>query len=130
MAYNILVVDDSQTVRDVVAKTLKLAEVDVGELHMAGDGQKALDILNDNWIDLVFSDLSMPVMNGMEMIEKMRKDGLLKTVPVVIVSTEGSRTRIKELMDKGVRAYVRKPFTPESMLEAVNEVMGERKDAN
>jgi len=63
-------------------------------------------------------------MNGIEMIEKMSDDGLLKTIPVIMVSTEGSATRIEHVKSKGVSAYVRKPFTPELIRKVVFEVMG------
>ena len=126
MALNILVVDDSETVRAVIAKTLELAGVSVNELHQASNGREALDILGDNWIDLVFADINMPVMSGIEMIEKMYKDGLLKTIPVIIVSTEGSATRIEHLKSKGIRAYVRKPFTPELIRKVVDDIVGVR----
>ncbi|MBW2058928.1 MAG: response regulator [Deltaproteobacteria bacterium] len=124
MALNILVVDDSQTVRAVIAKTLQLAGVPVNELHQASNGKEALDILDDHWIDLVFADINMPVMTGIEMIERMSQDGLLGTIPVVVVSTEGSAPRIEELKSKGVRVYVRKPFTPELIRMVVDEIMG------
>lgn len=124
MALNILVVDDSETVREVIAKTLGLAQVPVNELHMAANGREALDILQDNWVDLVFSDINMPVMTGVEMIERMQEDEVMRSIPVIVVSTEGSATRIEELRSKGVSAYVRKPFTPESIRKVVDEVLG------
>lgn len=126
MAYSILVVDDSVTIRAVIGKTLELAGVPVAELHEAANGRDGLAVLSAHWIDLVFADINMPEMNGLEMVERMSEDGLLRTVPVVMVSTEGSRTRIEELLARGVRAYVRKPFTPEVIKKVVSEVMGER----
>ena len=113
MAFNILVVDDSETVRAVLAKTLQLSGIEVGELYKAANGKEALEILKDRWVDLIFSDINMPVMGGVEMIQQMRQDDMLKTIPVIVVSTEGSTTRIEQLKAEGVRAYIRKPFTPE-----------------
>jgi len=124
MDLNILVVDDSQMVRAVIAKTLQLAEVPVKELFQAANGKEALDILGDNWIDLVFADINMPVMTGVEMIETMHKDGLLQTVPVIIVSSDGSSTRMDQLKAKGVTAYIRKPFTPELLKSVVDDIVG------
>lgn len=124
MSLNILVVDDSDTVRAVIAKTLELAEVPVSELFQAANGKEALDILADNWVDMVFADINMPVMSGIEMVEKMNEDGLLKTIPVVIVSTEGSATRVEQLKRKGISAYLRKPFTPELLKSVVDEIVG------
>lgn len=124
MAFNILLVDDSNTVRSVIKKAFRLAEVPVNELHEASNGKEALDILSNHWIDIVFSDINMPVMTGIELVDKMRADGLLKTVPVVAISIEGSAARIEELKAKGVSAYIRKPFTPELIREVVEEILG------
>lgn len=124
MALNILLVDDSTTVRAVIARSLELAGVPVGNLHQAANGREALTILGNEWIDLVFADINMPVMNGVEMIEKMREDGLLQTIPVVICSTEGSVSRIEQLRAAGVRAYIRKPFTPELLRQVVEDTVG------
>jgi two-component system, chemotaxis family, chemotaxis protein CheY len=125
MAFNILIVDDSKTIRSVIRKTLMIAGVPISELHEAANGQEGLQLMRDNWIDLCFADINMPVMNGIEMIEKMLEDQTLSRLPVVIVSTEGSKTRIEELFRKGVRAYLRKPITPEIVRNVVKEVLGD-----
>lgn len=124
MALNILVVDDSLTIRAVIAKTLKLAEVPINELYEAANGKEALVILGKEWIDLIFSDINMPVMGGVEMIERIKEDNALESIPVIVVSTEGSATRVEELKSKGIRAYIRKPFTPELVRSVVNDIMG------
>jgi len=126
MSYNILIVDDSRTTRMVISKTLNLAGVPINQLREAENGKVALDVLENYWIDLVFADINMPEMDGVEMIDRMSKDGLLKTIPVVIVSTEGSQTRIEEMRSKGVKAYVRKPFTPELIKNIVEDILGEK----
>lgn len=129
MTLNILIVDDSATIRAVVSKTLKIAEVPVGELYEAGNGKEALEIIGSKWVDLILADINMPVMNGIEMIEKMCEDGLMKTIPVVIISTEGSVTRIEQLKAKGVRAYLRKPFKPEQIKEIIQDITGTSENA-
>ena len=123
MAYRILIVDDSTVTRMVLKKTIGMTNVPVREIFEAGNGYEALDSLNHHSVDLIMADINMPEMNGMEMIEEMRRDGLLETVPVVIISTEGSRTRIEELQSKGVRAYLRKPFTPEALKRVIEEIL-------
>jgi len=125
MSFNILIVDDSRTIRSVIRKTLLIAGVPTGELYDASNGLEGLQIMKDNWVDLCFADINMPVMNGIEMIEKMLTDQMLEKLPVVIVSTEGSKTRIEELFRKGVRAYLRKPITPEIIRNVVKEVLGD-----
>lgn len=124
MALNILIVDDSRTIRNILVKTLKLTEVDIGEIYQAGNGEEGLECLRENWVDLVLSDLNMPVMTGFEMIDKMFEDELLCKIPVVVISTEGSVTRIEELKKKGIRDYVRKPFTPETIGEIIASITG------
>ena len=125
MSFNILIVDDSRTLRSVIKKTLLIAGVPTGELFEASNGLEGLQIMKNNWVDLCFADINMPVMNGIEMIEKMLEDHMLEKLPVVIVSTEGSKTRIEELFRKGVRAYLRKPITPEIIRNVVKEVLGD-----
>ncbi len=125
MSFNILIVDDSRTIRSVIRKTLLIAGVPTGELYEASNGLEGLQIMKDNWVDLCFADINMPVMNGIEMIEQMLADQILEKLPVVIVSTEGSKTRIEELFRKGVRAYLRKPITPEIIRNVVKEVLGD-----
>jgi len=123
MALNILLVDDSATVRAVITKSLEMAGVPVGALYEAGNGQEGLDILRSVDLDLVFADINMPVMNGIEMVDTMKEEGLLDRVPVIMVSTDGSATRIEELRQKGVLGYLRKPFTPEGIREVVYKVL-------
>ena len=128
MAFNILVVDDSSTMRTLIIKTLEVAEIPINEVHQAGNGQEGLDILADNWIDLIFVDINMPVMNGIEMVDKMAEDGMTKTIPVIIISTEGSKEHIMHLKSKGISAYLRKPFKPEQLRAIVEDLMGEQKE--
>ena len=123
MSYNVLVVDDSRVIRAVIKKTLDLAGVEIQELHEAQNGKEALAILKEKHVDLVFSDIHMPEMNGLEMIEQMAADGNLRNIPVIVVSSEGSKERVGELMEKGARAYIRKPFTPELVRDLVRETM-------
>lgn len=124
MALNVLMVDDSATVRAIIGKALRLGGVDVRELHEAANGAEALEILKTHWVDLVLSDLNMPVMDGAALIEKMAQDELLKSIPVIIVSTEGSATRIEDLKAKGVTGFIRKPFAPEDIRAMVDQIMG------
>lgn len=129
MAFNILLVDDSATVRAVISKAIKLAGVDFNELYQAGNGEEALQILENEWVDLVFCDISMPVMDGEEMVTAMNENGMIESIPVVIVSSAGSEPRVASLKEKGVKDYIQKPFTPERIREVVDQVMGVIQDA-
>lgn len=124
MAFNILLVDDSLTVRAVIKKAILLGELPIARIYEAGNGREALEVLENNWIDLVFADINMPIMTGAEMVEQMAEDGLMQSTPVVLVSVEGSETRIAELTALGIRTSIRKPFTPERIREVVEEILG------
>jgi len=123
MALNILVVDDSKVMRAIVIKTLRLSQSDLGEVHEAGNGQEALNILDGHWIDLALVDINMPVMDGGELINRMRQNPATADLPVIIVSTEGSDTRKEALRQKGV-GFVHKPFTPESLRDVILRTLG------
>lgn len=124
MAFTILIVDDSAVVRAAISKSLALSDTPISEVHKAADGKEALDILKNTWIDLVLTDINMPVMDGVTMLKKMHEDKILSEIPVVVVSTEGSIERRDKLTEMGVRGFIRKPFTPERLSEMVRSVMG------
>ncbi|MBU1707840.1 response regulator [bacterium] len=129
MAYNILIVDDSATTRSIIARTLEIIPgMELGDIYQAGNGQEALKELDRRWVDIVFADINMPVMDGVTMVEKMAEHPDMKKIPVVIVSTEGSDTRMEQLFRKGVRAYIRKPFSVEKVSEILSEILGEQDD--
>jgi two-component system chemotaxis response regulator CheY len=124
MAINILIVDDSGVMRSMIAKTIRLSGLELGEIHQAGNGREGLDVLNQNWIDLVIADINMPVMNGEEMIDRILENPDLRDIPIVVVSTEGSKTRVERLQKKGIR-FIHKPFTPEAIRDTVINLLGE-----
>jgi two-component system chemotaxis response regulator CheY len=128
MAYNILIVDDSTPMRAVIKKIVKASGFNVGQFFEAANGREALDILNREWLDLVLTDYNMPDMNGLELVEEMNKDDHLKSIPAVMITTEGSRERVEEFMAKGVIEYIKKPFTPEQIKQKLKHIMGETED--
>lgn len=123
MALNILVVDDSAVMRSMIKKTIARTNVDVGEIYEAANGIEGLDQLNKNWTDLVFLDVNMPIMNGMEMLDIIRNNPETKDLPVLIVSTESNAQRI-EMISKHNAGFVHKPFTPETLREKILSVLG------
>jgi two-component system chemotaxis response regulator CheY len=123
MALNILVVDDSSVMRAIIIKTLRLSQLPLGELHEATNGQEALKVVDGNWIDLALVDINMPVMDGEEMINRLRRNPATADLPVIIVSTESSETRQEVLMQKGA-GFVHKPFTPETLRDAILKTLG------
>ena len=128
MSYNVLIVDDSKSMRRVIIKTLQLSGFRIGECLEASNGQEALDLLEGRWVDLILSDIHMPIMDGFGFIRSLRKIEIFKDTPVVFVTTEASEERLKELMALGARGYIRKPFRPEEIGTMLSGIMGESDD--
>ncbi len=123
MALNILIVDDSSVMRSMIKKTLKIAQIPTGEIVQAANGKEGLEKLNNHWVDLVLADINMPVMNGEQMIGQMKADPEMRDIPIIVVSTEGSATRIERLKRMGV-LFIQKPFSPELLRDSVVTLTG------
>jgi len=123
MKLNVMVVDDSTVMRAMVTKSLKLCGIELGEVLEAGNGVEALERLAGTWVDLALIDVNMPKMNGEELLYRIRGDVALESMHVIVISTEGSETRISRLKSKGAR-FLRKPFSPESLGNQIREMLG------
>ena len=124
MAFNLLIVDDSSTIRGIIKKTLRQTDLPLGEVLEAGTGREGLAQMRAHWVDLVLADLNMPDMNGQQMIEAMGQDPLLAKLPVVVVSSEGNATVLEALAARGVRDVVRKPFEPVLLRLIIQKALG------
>jgi two-component system, chemotaxis family, chemotaxis protein CheY len=124
MAYNILIVDDSAVTREILTRTIRLSGMPVGEVFHAANGQEALKVLEEKWADMVFTDINMPVMDGLELVGELHKRDDWEQLPVVVVSTEGSSSRVEDLQKIGIAGYIRKPFTPKQVATMIEKVMG------
>ena len=128
MAYNILIVDDSSPMRALIKKVVKASGFDVGEFFEASNGKEAYRVLEDAWLDLVLTDYNMPEMNGLELLEAMQQHETHQSIPVVMITTEGSQQRIEEFLTKGAADYIKKPFTPSEIKQKLSTIMGETQD--
>lgn len=125
MAFNVLIVDDSLPMRSVIKRAIQASGFAVGQFFEASTGREALNLLREEWLDLVLTDYNMPDMNGLELIGEMKNDELLRTMPAVMITTEGSRQRVEEFIEQGAADYIKKPFTPEDVRQKLNRIMGE-----
>ena len=123
MGYNVLIVDDSLIIRTMVIRTLRMSGLDLGEIYFAADGQQGLELLETHAVDIVFADINMPVMNGVQLVHAMAEQGMLEQVPVVIISSERNKQRMEYLKDLGVTAYLNKPFMPEDFRATVEQLL-------
>lgn len=122
----ILIVDDSPVMRAFIRRVLAASGVDCGQPFEAGDGQKALELLRAQPVDLVLSDINMPIMSGEDLVRAMRADDVLKDTPVIVVSTDARLDRVDQMMGLGASGYITKPFAPETLGSELGRVLDMR----
>lgn len=123
MARTVLIVDDSTSMRQMVTFTLRGAGYEVIE---GSNGQEALDRLTStptNKVDLVITDLNMPVMDGMTLIRQLRAKPSMRFTPILMLTTESSDTRKAEGKAAGATGWIIKPFQPEQLLRVIEKVL-------
>jgi len=121
----ILIVEDSATMRALVASTLEALEQPV-KITEAASGFEALRCLPREAYDLIVTDINMPDINGLELVSFAKSNGAYREIPLVIISTEGSeRDREKGIL-LGADAYLVKPFDPDELREVARELLGRR----
>jgi CheY-like chemotaxis protein len=118
MMATVLVVDDD----DSVLETLEAA-LEAHEVVTAGDGQEALDTLGRQHVDAVVLDIMMPRLDGIETLRRMRLDSSLRDVPVVVLTGKVGEDDHLRGFQAGADAYVTKPFDPETLVEALEQVL-------
>jgi two-component system chemotaxis response regulator CheY len=124
MALKVLVVDDSSVIRKVVIRALSQTGIAMDEVKQAGDGNEALGVLRAGKIDLVLSDINMPGMDGIQMLAAMQEEPTLKGIPVIMITTEGSQSKVMDAAKLGAKGLVRKPFVPEQIKQKIVECLG------
>jgi two-component system chemotaxis response regulator CheY len=117
MALDVLIVDDSAAIRKILHRVLVQAEVPLGKVHEASDGNEAIEKLKTEKVGLILSDINMPNMDGIEFLTRIKADAEFKSVPVIMVTTEGSQAKVMQALALGAVAYVRKPFTADQIKE-------------
>lgn len=121
MSKTILIVDDSESIREVVNFTLEMAGHSVVK---AINGKDALLQLDDNKIDMIITDLHMPEMDGISFIKAVRQNEVYKTVPILFLTTDSQQEKKNEAKQAGATGWIVKPFAPDKLLAAVSKLIG------
>ncbi len=121
MTKTILAVDDSASIRQMVAFTLKGAGY---EVIQAVDGQDALDKANIHKVNLVLTDINMPRMDGLKLLEMLRDLAHYKTIPILMLTTESDDEIKAKGRAAGATGWLVKPFDPKRLLEVIAKVIG------
>ncbi|PWC88732.1 Fis family transcriptional regulator [Azospirillum sp. TSO5] len=116
-----MTVDDSRTMRDMVSFTLRGAGYEVVE---AADGQQAMSAIAATKVDLVITDLNMPVMDGLTLIRKLRAIPAHRTLPILMLTTEADESKKAEGRAAGATGWIVKPFNPDKLVSVVQKVCG------
>lgn len=120
MPAKILSVDDSKTIRMIVKRTFAPYEATVLE---AANGEEGLATAAAEKPDLIILDITMPVMDGVTMLGKLKEDPELKGIPVIMLTAESGRENVAFIAKLGVRDYLVKPFKDEQLIEKVSRVV-------
>lgn len=119
MGKRILTIDDSKTMRDMLMLTLAEAGFDVLQ---AVDGQDGLDVLGNEQVDVVITDINMPRMDGYEVIRQLRKNPTHKSTPILVLTTESETDKKNLAREAGATGWMVKPFDPDRLIETVRKV--------
>lgn len=124
MEQKILIVDDEAHIRMLIEQTLEELEDEGVEFLTAENGEIALEIIQKEKPELVFLDVMMPKMNGMEVCRRVKKELGMNEVFIVLLTAKGQETDRQKGQDVGADVYMTKPFDPEVLLEKAKEVLG------
>lgn len=124
MAISVLIVDDSAVMRTFIRRVLEMSGLETGLCLEAANGAEALHLLDQHWVDVVLSDINMPVMSGEEMMRRLHASAVLESLPVIVVSTDSTEARMRQMIELGARGYVKKPFQPEELRSEIERVLG------
>lgn len=123
MGLKILISDDSAVMRKIILRALQQVNLTIDSVTEVGDGQEALNAIEAGSFDLVLSDINMPNMDGLQFIHKMHETGMSSKIPVIMITTEGSESKVMEAIQFGARGYIKKPFSAEQLQEKVKSVL-------
>lgn len=123
MSKKLLIVDDEAHIRMLIEQTLEDLEDEGVELLFADNGEKALGIIQEEKPDLVFLDVMMPKMNGMEVCHKVKKELGIDGVYIILLTAKGQEVDRQKGLEMGADRYMTKPFDPDEMLSVAEEIL-------
>jgi two-component system chemotaxis response regulator CheY len=123
MAAKVLIIDDSNTMRKIVQRSLRQAGFEFEKILEAGDGQEALSLLENEEVDFILSDINMPNMDGIEFLRQKKENDAIKDIPVVMITTEAGNDILGEAKSLGAKGAIKKPFTPDQVQDVLGEFL-------
>ncbi len=118
-----LVIDDSPVMRQFICRSLSLSGLAFTECAEAGNGKDALALLRARPVDLILCDVNMPQMDGEQLLEHIKQDPQLRSIPILVVSSDATATRVERMLGLGAQGYLLKPFSPELLRSELKRVL-------
>ena len=118
-----LIVDDSSVMRKIVERALRQGGLDLGEVLEAGNGADALIAVRKGGLDLILSDINMPVMDGITLIQNLRKIPAMKSKPILMLTTEGLAAKKEQGKAAGATGWIVKPFNADQLIAVVQKLV-------
>jgi two-component system, chemotaxis family, chemotaxis protein CheY len=119
----VLFVDDSSTTRKIIRQSLQQANLNVGDILEASNGREAPGMVERFTFDLILTDIDMPLMDGLELLEALAYVRSAQGIPVVVITKHTSREGVLRAMEAGARAYIRKPFAVKDLSEKIEPLL-------
>ena len=120
---SVLIIDDSSVMSKIVERSLRQAGLKLDRVMEADNGADALNMVQGGAIDLIFSDINMPKMDGIEFLRQVRATEGAKAIPILMITTDGTEPKVLEAISLGARGYIRKPFSSDQVRQQVAEVL-------
>jgi two-component system chemotaxis response regulator CheY len=121
ISVKILVVDDSRIMRNIIKNTVRIMHHMEESILEAADGEEAFRLLESNTIDLLLLDWNMPLLDGVNLVRRLRAKDRYKDLPIVMITSEAARYNVIEAVKAGVNDYLIKPVTEKALLEKVRK---------
>lgn len=120
---SVLIVDDSSVMRKIIERSLRQAGLELERVIEADNGADALTMVAANAIDLIFSDVNMPEMDGLEFLRQVQGIEKAKGIPILMITTDGSEQKVVEAITLGAKGYIRKPFSADQVRAQVTQLL-------
>ena len=123
MALRALVIDDSPVMRQFICRSLSLSGLAFTACVEASNGKEALELLRSAQVDVILCDVNMPQMDGEQLLEHIQQDTLLRSIPILVVSSDATAPRVQRMLGLGAQGYLLKPFSPELLRSEIRRVL-------
>ena len=126
----ILIVDDSSTARMFIRRCLEISGCQGADFYEAGNGREALDMLREMPVDFILADLNMPVLDGRNMLKRLKSSPRTCDIPVVVISSASNPASDVELIAEGAYAVLSKPITPPGVIASIGSLFKKKEETD